>query len=132
VPIIDMLEVRAQRLHERGYSRIALFGTRFTIQIELFGALDAFDVIPPTPHEVDEIHRVYLELATAGHTSAANVEALREIARAIRRRDNVEAVVLADGGSAGLGSSSRAAPLLLVSRVSGPRPRSSGPSIAPS
>ena len=95
VPIVDMLEVTAQGLRERGFSRIALFGTRFTIETELFGALDAFDVIPPRPQEVDEIHRVYLELATAGHTSAANVEALREIARAIRRRDRVDAVVLA-------------------------------------
>lgn len=95
VPIIDMLEATAQGLQERGISRIALFGTRFTIETALFGALDAFDVIPPRPQEIDEIHRVYLELATAGHTSAANVQALREIARAIRRRDGVDAVVLA-------------------------------------
>jgi aspartate racemase len=95
VPIIDMLEVTAQGLHERGFSRVALFGTRFTIETELFGALDGFDVILPRPHEIDEIHRVYLELATVGHTSAANVEALRETARAIRRRDRVDAVILA-------------------------------------
>jgi len=95
VPIVDMLKVTAQGLHERGFSRIALFGTRFTIETELFGALDAFEVIPPRPQEIDEIHRVYLELATAGRTSAANVEALREIGRAIQRRDRVDAVVLA-------------------------------------
>jgi aspartate racemase len=95
VPIIDMLEVTAHGLHERGFSRIALFGTRFTIETELFGALDGFDVIPPRRQEIDDIHRVYLELATAGHTSASNVEALRETARAIRRRDRVDAIVLA-------------------------------------
>jgi aspartate racemase len=95
VPIVDMLEVTAHGLNERGFSRVALFGTRFTIETELFGALDAFDVIPPRPQEIDEIHRVYLELATAGHTSAANVQALREIGRAIQRRDHVDAVVLA-------------------------------------
>jgi aspartate racemase len=95
MPIVDMLEVTARGLRERGFSRIALFGTRFTIETALFGALDAFDVIAPRPHEIDEIHRVYLELATAGHTSAAGVEALRDIARAIGRRDRVDAVVLA-------------------------------------
>jgi aspartate racemase len=95
VPIIDMLKVTVQGLHDRGFSRIALFGTRFTIESELFGALDAFDVIPPRPQEIDEIHRIYLELATVGRTSAANVEALREIGRAIQRRDRVDAVVLA-------------------------------------
>jgi aspartate racemase len=109
VPIVDMLEVTAQGLRERGFSRTALFGTRFTVETELFGALDGFDVIPPRPQEIDEIHRVYLELATAAHTSAANVAALREMAKAIRRRDRVDAVVLAgtdlnlifDEGSAG-------------------------------
>ena len=95
MPIVDMLEVTAHGLRERGFSRIALFGTRFTIETALFGALDAFDVIPPRRQEIDEIHRVYLELATAGHTSAAGVQALRDIARAIRRRDHVDAVVLA-------------------------------------
>ena len=95
LPIVDMLEVTARGLRERGFSRIALFGTRFTIETALFGVLDAFDVVPPRPQEIDEIHRVYLELATAAHTSAAGVKALRDIARAIRQRDRVDAVVLA-------------------------------------
>jgi aspartate racemase len=95
MPMVDMLEVTARGLRERGFSRVALFGTRFTIETSLFGALDSFDVIRPEPQEIDEIHRVYLELATDGHTSAAGVEALRDIARAIRRRERVDAVVLA-------------------------------------
>ncbi len=95
LPIVDMLEVTSRGLRERGFLRVALFGTRSTIETRLFGALDAFDVIPPKPQEIDEIHRVYLELVTAGHTSAAGVEALRDIAQAIRRRDRVDAVVLA-------------------------------------
>ena len=95
MPIVDMLEVTARGLRERGSSRIALFGTRFTIETALFGALDAFDVVSPRPQEIDEIHRVYLELATAGHTSSAGVRSLRDIARTIRRRDRVDAVVLA-------------------------------------
>ena len=95
LPIINMLEVTAKGLHDRGYSRVALFGTRFTIESELFGALGAIDVIAPSPQEVDEIHRIYLELATTGHTSAAGVAALRNTARAISRRDRIDAVVLA-------------------------------------
>jgi aspartate racemase len=95
MPVIDMLDVTARGLRERGLSRIALFGTRFTIETALFGALDAFDVVSPRPQEIDEIHRVYLELVTAGRTSAAGVEALRDIAQAIRRRDRIDAVVLA-------------------------------------
>ena len=95
LPIINMLEVTATGLHDRGYSRVALFGTRFTIESELFGALAAFDVISPRPQEIAEIHRIYLELATTGHASAAGVGALRDIARAISRRERIDAVVLA-------------------------------------
>jgi aspartate racemase len=95
LPIVDMLKVTARGLRQRGFRRVALFGTRFTIETALFGGLDDFDVVPPRPQEIDEIHRVYLELAETGHTSAAGVKALRDIAQAIRRRDRVDAVVLA-------------------------------------
>ncbi len=40
MPIVDILEVTAAGLRERGLSRVALFGTRFTIETGLFGALD--------------------------------------------------------------------------------------------
>jgi aspartate racemase len=95
LPIINMLEVTAKGLRDRRYSRVALFGTRFTIESELFGALGDFEVISPRPQEVAEIHRIYLELATTGQTSAAGVRALRDIAQAIIRRDRIDAVVLA-------------------------------------
>jgi aspartate racemase len=95
MPIVDMLEVTTRGLRERGFSRVALFGTRFTIETALFGALDAFEVIPPRPEEIEAIHRIYLELATDGHTTPAGVNALQDIARTIRRRDRVDAVVLA-------------------------------------
>jgi aspartate racemase len=95
LPIVDMLEATERRLRERGLSRVALFGTRFTIETEIFGALESLEVVAPKRDEVDEIHRVYLELATDGRTSPANVENLRRIASAIRARDRVDAIVLA-------------------------------------
>jgi aspartate racemase len=95
LPIIDILQVTAQRLRDRGLSRVALFGTSFTIDGNLFGALEAFDVVRPRPDEVEEIHRIYLELATRGRTSADNEARLRDLALTLCRRDRVEAIVLA-------------------------------------
>jgi aspartate racemase len=95
LPIVDILEVTADRLRERRLSRIALFGTKYTIDARLFGALNAFDVVRPKDEEVEEIHRVYLELATQGKTSEENQARLRELALALCRRDRVEAIVLA-------------------------------------
>jgi aspartate racemase len=69
LPIVDILQVTAEHLRDRRLSRVALFGTRFTIDRNLFGALDAFDVVRPKDDEVDEIHRIYLGLATRGQIS---------------------------------------------------------------
>ncbi len=95
LPIVDLLQVTAERLRKRSLSRVALFGTKYTIDRELFGALEAFDVVRPRSEEVDEIHRIYLELATKGRTSADDEARLRDLAHTLCRRDRVEAIVLA-------------------------------------
>ncbi len=95
LPIVDILQVTAERLRDRRLSRVALFGTTFTIDRKLFGALDAFDVVRPHDNEVDEIHRIYLGLATQGQISADDEARLRDIAHTLCRRDRVEAILLA-------------------------------------
>jgi len=95
LPIVDILQVTAERLRQRQLSRVALFGTRFTIDQALFGALAAFDVVRPRDAEVDEIHRIYLELAQQGRTAPENVAKLQQIAHELIGREGVEAIVLA-------------------------------------
>jgi aspartate racemase len=95
VPLVDMLDVTVEELLARGLKRVALFGTRFTIDSALFGALRAFDVVRPSDGEVDEIHRIYLELATKGTCSQADVDRIRDLGRALCDRDGVEAVLIA-------------------------------------
>ncbi len=95
LPIVDILEVTARHLRQRSLARVALFGTKFTIDSRLFGALDGFDVVRPQDQEVEDIHRIYLELATKGHCSSEDEARLRETAQTICRRDGVEAIVFA-------------------------------------
>jgi aspartate racemase len=95
LPMLDILDVTAERLAQRHLSRVALFGTRFTIDSKLFGALEAFDVVRPRDDEVDEVHRIYLGLATQGQISSDDEAKLRETAHTLERRDGVEAIVLA-------------------------------------
>jgi aspartate racemase len=95
LPIVNILEVTATRLRERGLSRVALFGTKYTIDRALFGALDAFDVVRPQDDEVEEIHRIYLGLATKGKITPEDEVKVREMAHTLCRRDGVEAIVLA-------------------------------------
>jgi aspartate racemase len=95
LPIVDILQVTVERLRDRRLSRVALFGTKFTVDCNLFGALDAFDIIHPHDDEVDEMHRIYLGLAIQGQISAGDEAKLRELAHTLCGRDRVEAIVLA-------------------------------------
>jgi aspartate racemase len=95
LPVVDILQVIAERLRERRLSRIALFGTKFTIDGRLFGALDDFDIVRPRDEEVDEIHRIYLELATRGQIARVDEAKLRDLAQRLCRRERVEAILLA-------------------------------------
>jgi aspartate racemase len=95
LPNIDVLKATVTRLRDRRLSRVALFGTKYTIDSRLFGAMDAFDLVRPHDDEVDDIHRIYLELATRGQISTDDEARLRDLAHALCQRDRVEAIVLA-------------------------------------
>jgi aspartate racemase len=95
LPIVSILQTTAERLRARGLSRVALFGTKFTVERDLFGALGGFDVIRPHEDEIEAVHRIYVELATNGRITGADEARLREIARTLCRRDGAEAIVLA-------------------------------------
>jgi aspartate racemase len=95
LPIVDILEVTAETLRKRDLKRVSLFGTRFTIDTMLFGALGGFDVVRPTDAEVDEIHATYLDLATTGRTTPEKIDGLRRIADRLCRMEGVESIVLA-------------------------------------
>ena len=95
LPLIDILDVTARHIRKLKLTTIALFGTKFTIASSLFGALDGVDIVPPRDTEVEEVHRIYLELAQKGRCSPADAERLREIGATLCRRDSVEAIVLA-------------------------------------
>lgn len=92
---VDILEVVRDQLDARRISRVAIFGTKFTIGSNLFGALDGIGVVEPEDAEVEEVHRIYLELAQKGACSRADEDRLREIALDICARDSVEAILLA-------------------------------------
>lgn len=95
LPLIDILDMTGDHVAQRGIKRIALFGTRYTIESRLFGALEGIAIVDPQPPEIDEIHRIYLELAQKGACTTEDADRLREIAHTLIRRDGIEAVLLA-------------------------------------
>ena len=75
--------------------RVALFGTRFAVESQLFGHLGGVEVITPHPDEVDFIHTTYLQLVGAGVGLSEQREGLSGLAHKLIERDRVESVILA-------------------------------------
>jgi aspartate racemase len=57
-PVVSIFEPLLNELAARSARRVAIFGTRYVITAELFGALKEVVVIRPKPDEVDTIHNV--------------------------------------------------------------------------
>jgi aspartate racemase len=92
--LIDMVAEVACAVRTKGLKRVALFGTRFTVESSMFGRLDGIDVVMPRPDEIDLIHNSYLDVVAGRHT-AAQIDGLRSLARTLISRDGAEAILLA-------------------------------------
>jgi len=78
-----------------GFRRVALFGTRFTMETGMFGALTSTEVVLPRPDEIDCIHRIYFQLASTGVGGDAERRGLTNLAETFMQRDAVDAIILA-------------------------------------
>ena len=94
LPLIDMLAEVASAVRAQGLKRVALLGTRFTIETRMFGALSDVEVAMPRPQEIDRIHRIYTDIV-AGRGSDAQTRELRTLAQTFVKRDGAQAVLLA-------------------------------------
>ena len=94
LPIVNMLTEVSQAVHARGLKRVALLGTRFTIETRMFGCLGDIETVMPNANEIDGIHRAYTDFV-AGHGSDAQTEELRKLAQTFVTRDRAETVLIA-------------------------------------
>jgi aspartate racemase len=95
LPLVNMLTETAASISARGLKRVALLGTRFVIETDMYGALAEVDVVRPRPDEIDEIHNAYVELVTRGKASDENRATLHRLAHLLIERERVDALVLA-------------------------------------
>ncbi len=94
LPLIDMVSEVAAEISARGLKRVAMFGTRFTVETRMFGRLDSVDVVMPQPDEIELIQNTYADVV-AGRSTPTQIDALRRLARTFIERDGAEAVLLA-------------------------------------
>jgi aspartate racemase len=95
IPLVSLPAAILSEIQTRQLKRVALFGTRFTMESRMFGQLPGVEVVVPRPDEVDLIHVAYVQIVNAGCGTEEHYQGLRAIAHALCERERVEAVVLA-------------------------------------
>jgi aspartate racemase len=95
LPLVNLLEVVNHAVQSSGFRRVALFGTRVTVDSAMFGALSGVEVIRPRPDEIDYIHQRYFRLASTGVGGDSEREGLSHLAETLMRRDGIDAILLA-------------------------------------
>lgn len=96
IPLVNILQAVSAEIEKRRLRRIALFGTRFVIESDLYGALpDAIDVVRPSAQEVARIDHLYRSYAVSGQGGAQERAEFTEIANELCRRERLDAVILA-------------------------------------
>jgi aspartate racemase len=95
VPLVSLVDEIIREVDDRRLKRIALFGTRFTIETELFGRLKGVEVVAPRPAEIDFIHQTYLELVNLGSGTEQQYRGFHQLAHLLIERDGIEAIILA-------------------------------------
>jgi len=61
LPLIDIVSEVAAVIHTRGLKRVALLGTRFTVESRMFHRLGV-DVVMPKAEEIDQIHNTCMDV----------------------------------------------------------------------
>jgi aspartate racemase len=95
LPLLSLVGEIVQEIGVRKLKRVALFGTRFTVETGMFGRLQEVEVISPRIGEIDEIHAAYLEIVSSGMGTDGVRERLRRIAHRLCEEEGVETIVLA-------------------------------------
>ena len=97
IPLISMVEATCEEVQARGLKTVGLFGTRFTMQAPFYPEVCSragLKLVVPTEHEQDYIHGIYLGELLKDIFLPETRARLLEIAIEMKRRDNIEGVIL--------------------------------------
>jgi len=95
IPLVNLPQEILRELRGQNLARVALFGTRFTMQTGMFGQLAGVEIVQPTNDEMALIQETYMQLVKTGSGTGEQFQVLRRIAHTLCERDQVQAVVLA-------------------------------------
>jgi aspartate racemase len=97
LPLISIVDATCEDARARGLETVALFGTRFTMQAPFYPAVFSragIKLVLPNEAEQDFIHEIYLGELLKDVFRPETRARLLEIADEMKRRDNIEGLIL--------------------------------------
>jgi aspartate racemase len=88
LPLVNIIHEVSAEIAARGYRRVALFGTRFVVESNMYGMLEGVDVIMPDSAQLDAIHESYMQTVKGGREGRVTLTG-------IAKELPVDAIVLA-------------------------------------
>ncbi|MEO8591698.1 MAG: aspartate/glutamate racemase family protein [Candidatus Solibacter sp.] len=73
LPLVSIVDEIGAAIRASGYRRVALFGTRFTVESGMFGMLAGCgaEIVLPSPEQIAEIHQAYMQTVEGGSQGLA-------------------------------------------------------------
>ena len=97
IPLISIVEVTRDAAHAQGLKKVALFGTRFTMQASFYPeVLGRSGIAVALPMEAEQIyiHDKYMSELVNGNFTAETRAGLLEIVDQMKARDSIDGVIL--------------------------------------
>ena len=94
LPLVDVFDSVNAELARRKAKRVAILGTQFVMQTNMFGRLQGVDFVPLTAEELSLVANNYLIIARTGEPGLADIEGIRAVATRLTN-DGADTVILA-------------------------------------
>ena len=94
LPILDIVDAIKQRLLRDNLSRVALLGSRVTMETHLFGRLTEFELVDLTDAEMDEVQRIYTSAQISGRATDGDRRLLRSLCEELQSKRGAQAIVI--------------------------------------
>ena len=98
LPLISIVEATCAAVKKRGLRRLALFGTRFTMQGTFYSKVfdrEGIELVAPDPEDQAFIHEKYMGELVFGNFLPETRAGLLAIVDRLKAEKNIEAVILA-------------------------------------
>lgn len=97
LPLVSIVEATRDAAHARDLTRLALFGTSFTMEAPFYPeacAAVGISIVLPDPGQRERIHRIYLDELVLGKFLDSSRDELIGIAAQMKARERVDGLIL--------------------------------------